>query len=70
MEDSRHQYLYLIGGGGSPDSDYSRVKRYPDQITFPKLRRGRFSHACAGYYNSNDQFVLLVVGGKDANSHG
>ena len=68
VEDSRHQHLYLIGGGGFPD--YSKVRRYPDQVNFPQLRRGRFDHACAGYYNDEDQFVLLVAGGTERDSHG
>lgn len=66
VEDSRHQHLYLIGGGGF--LDYSRVRRYPDQVNFPQLSRGRFGHACAGYYSDQDQLVLLVAGGKDKNS--
>ena len=65
VEDTRLERLYLIGG--SPD--YSRVRRYPDQLTFPPLRWGRFGHACAGFYK-DDQFVLLVMGGTDAISHG
>ena len=29
----------------------------------PDLIRGREEHACAGYYDDLDHFVLLVVGG-------
>ena len=29
----------------------------------PNLNTGRTSHACAGYYNAQDHFVLLVAGG-------
>ena len=27
------------------------------------MNNDRFGHACSGYYNQKDHFVLLVVGG-------
>lgn len=33
------------------------------QADLPELITGRWKHACAGYYDEQDHFVLLVVGG-------
>ena len=30
----------------------------------------RFGHACSGYYNQKDHFVLLVVGGNNGKNGG
>ena len=38
------------------------------QRDLPSLIRGRSEHACSGYYDDQDYFVLLVVGGKGDNS--
>ena len=32
----------------------------------PRLNIGRSEHGCAGYYNSQDTLVLLVVGGHSS----
>lgn len=33
------------------------------EADLPELISGRWNHACAGYYDDLDYFVLLVVGG-------
>ena len=37
------------------------------QADLPDLRVGRYSHACAGYYDDQDHLILLVAGGLDDN---
>ena len=38
------------------------------RVDLPDLNTGRYDHACSGYYNQQDQFVLLVVGGRTSPS--
>ena len=35
------------------------------QADLPELNLGRWDHACAGYYDDLEHFVLLVAGGND-----
>ena len=71
ITDSRNSYVYITGGviynGAMEATTQRNVTRYsPDGSSkdLPALNTNRFSHACSGYYNQKDHFVLLVVGGK------
>ena len=62
IEDRVEQFLYLTGG-----DDQHQVTRYSPSGSaqpLPRLLTGRYDHACAGYRQSDQQLVLLVVGGK------
>ena len=70
ITDSRNSYVYITGGviynGAMEATTQRNVTRYsPDGSSkdLPALNTDRFSHACSGYYNQKDHFVLLVVGG-------
>ena len=71
IADSRNSYVYITGGFNRFDPSIHRslrfVTRYsPDGSSkdLPDLNIGRNRHACSGYYNQRDHFVLLVVGGS------
>ena len=36
--------------------------------SFPPLRTGRYDHACSGYYDQEEHFILLVAGGYNRGS--
>ena len=72
IPDSRNEYLYITGrieqGRGNKDEVGNKVAKFGPNgfIEFlPSLKTGRTNHVCAGYYNSQDNFVLLVAGGRD-----
>ena len=59
-----NQYLYLTGNWY--DSTSSKVIKYGldgFREELPSLNKGRWDHGCAGYYNEDNKFVLLVTGG-------
>ena len=59
-----NQLLYITG---HIYDNSKQVTQYgPDGFLrdLPELNTGRFDHACSGYYNQQDVFVLLVVGGR------
>ena len=59
IPDTRDEYFYVTG-------DLEQVTKFGPNgfIEFlPNLNTGRIHHACAGYYNAQDHFVLLVAGG-------
>ena len=74
IADTRNELLYLTGhchffNGSCHNSSHksSQVTQYSfngSRVDLPDLNTGRYDHACSGYYNQQDQFVLLVVGGR------
>ena len=65
IPDTRDEYFYVTG-------DLDQVTKFgPNGFLefLPNLKTGRKDHACAGYYDAQDHFVLLVVGGR-TNSRG
>lgn len=69
IPDTSNEYLYITGNiTGVIGDRWNRVAKYGQDgfIEFlPNLNTGRIDHACAGYYNAENNFVLLVVGGVD-----
>ena len=69
IPDTRNEYFYVTGNTtGSIGDLLNHVAKFGPNgfIEFlPNLNTGRFHHACAGYYNAQDNFVLLVAGGDD-----
>ena len=72
IPDPRNEWLYLTGHDDLSGSAISRqVTKYSGegfQEDLSPLKTGRKDHACSGYYNDEDHFVLLVAGGKGENS--
>lgn len=71
IEDTRNEFLYLTGHEDSSGSNLSKqVTKYSGEgflDDLPPLNMGRKGHACSGFYNDEDYFVLLVAGGKEDN---
>ena len=64
MPDTRTEFLFITGQHS--DSDYKKVTQYGPEgfrAELPELGRGRRYHACGGYYDREDHFVLLVADG-------
>ena len=67
IPDTRNEFLYVTG------NHYDNYNTNSKQVTqygpggfiadLPELKMGRWDHACAGYYDDLDHFVLLVAGG-------
>ena len=72
IPDTRNEYLYITGNRIVYNS--KQVSQYSPQGVLadpPHLITGRWDHACAGFYDDLDNFVLLVVGGlSDDDSDG
>ena len=69
IEDTRNEYFYITGNTEGKIGNLSnQVAKFGPNgfIEFlPSLKTERTRHACAGYYNAQDHFVLLVAGGQD-----
>ena len=69
IPDTRNEYFYITGKTRGIIGDlWDQVAAFGPNgfIEFlPNLNNGRIHHACAGYYNAQDQFVLIVAGGLD-----
>ena len=69
IPDTRNEYFYITGKTRGIIGDlWDQVAAFGPNgfIEFlPSLKTGRTNHVCAGYYNSQDTFVLLVAGGRD-----
>ena len=67
IPDTRNEYFYITGNTTGNIGDlWNQVAKFgPDGFIefLPDLNTGRNHHACAGYYNAQDNFVLLVAGG-------
>ena len=64
ISDPRNEVLYLTGNYYSSYS--KKVSQYGPQgflADLPELITGRAYHACAGFYDGSDNFLLLVAGG-------
>ena len=72
IADTRDEYFYITGNTTGTIGDlWNQVAKFgPNGFikSLPDLKTGRTRHACAGYYNAQDHFVLLVVGGKSISS--
>ena len=71
IPEPNNQFLYLTGNWY--DSSSSKVSKYGlggflEEL--PPLTKGRWDHACSGYYNEDNKFVLLVTGGFVKNTGG
>ena len=68
IPDTRNEYFYITGNTtGSIGDLLNQVAKFgPNGFieSLPNLKTGRRDHACAGYYNAQDHFVLLVAGGQ------
>ena len=65
IPDTRNEFLYITGNRIVYSS--KQVTQYAQQgftADLPDLITGRWDHACAGYNDDQDHFVLLVVGGR------
>ena len=73
IPDTRNEWLYLTGHDDLSGSEISRqVTKYSGdgfQEDLPPLKTGRKDHACSGFYDDQDYFVLLVAGGKEDKSN-
>ena len=61
IPDTRDETLYITGRAYS---DFNKVQQYGPEgfiADLPDLITGRSNHACAGYYDDQDHFVLLVA---------
>ena len=69
IADTRNEYFYITGNTtGNIEDLLNHVAKFGPNgfIEFlPNLKTGRNDHACAGYYDAQDRFVLLVAGGAD-----
>ena len=67
IPDTRDEHFYITGNTTENFGNYwDQVAKFGPNgfIEFlPNLKTGRTEHACAGYYNAQDRFVLLVAGG-------
>ena len=67
IPDTRNEYFYITGNTtGKSEDIWNQVAKFDPNgfIEFlPNLKTGRRDHACAGYYDAQDRFVLLVAGG-------
>ena len=70
IPDSRNEYFYISGNTtGTIEDLWNQVAKFGPNgfIEFlPSLKTDRTRHACAGYYNAQDHFVLLVAGGQSS----
>ena len=69
IPDTRQEYFYITGNITGSEDIWNRVVRFGPNgfIEFlPSLKTDRTRHACAGYYNAQDHFVLLVAGGQSS----
>ena len=69
IADPRNEFFYITGNTTGVIGDrWNKVAKYGPYgfiDSLPNLNTGRINHACAGYYNAEDNFVLLVAGGID-----
>ena len=68
IKDSRNEWLYLTGQADLSSGISRQVSKYSGEgflQDLPPLKTGRKEHACSGYYNEEDNFVLLVAGGME-----
>ena len=68
IPDTRQEYFYITGNITGSEDIWNKVARFGPNgfIDFlPNLNAGRNGHACAGYYDAQDHFVLLVAGGYE-----
>ena len=65
IPDTRNEFLYITGNDKEVNNS-KQVSQYGPEgfiADLPELITGRWDHACAGYYDDMDNFVLLVAGG-------
>ena len=69
IPDTRNEFLYITGSlAWLGHLGTKQVTQYGPEgfiADLPQLITGRNHHACAGYNNDQDNFVLLVHGGFD-----
>ena len=68
IPDTRNEYFYSTGNDFSIGDLWAQVAKFgPDGFIefLPNLKTGRVNHACTGYYDAQEHFVLLVAGGYD-----
>ena len=74
IPDTRSEYFYISGNttGNIGDLLNHVAKFGPDGFIefLPNLNTGRKQHACSGYFNAQDNFVLLVAGGRTSSFGG
>ena len=67
IPDTRKEILYLSGHHykNSPEQKVAKYGTKGFLADLPQLNTRRHSHACAGFYNEEDNFLLLVAGGHN-----
>ena len=72
IPDPRNEWLYLTGQADLSSGISRQVSKYSGEgflQDLPPLKTGRKEHACSGYYNEEDNFVLLVAGGTEDHNY-
>ena len=66
IPDPRNEFLYITGSGNPKQVSQYGLEGFIEDL--PELNIGRNDHACAGYYDDTDHFILLVMGGVEGES--